>query len=61
MKTFETLGLLAFIATGAGLVLTTLLRQSMPWVVVSAVIGGGYVLGLINYYRSMCASGVKEK
>ena len=57
MKIIETLGLLAFIATGTGLILSSLLKQSIPWIVISAVIAVGYVLGLINYYQSMCSMG----
>ncbi|NLJ33421.1 MAG: hypothetical protein GX349_02365 [Firmicutes bacterium] len=61
MKTIDMLGLGAFIATGTGLILTSLLKQTGPWIMVAAVIAVGYFFGLYNYYKSMCRNEVKKK
>jgi hypothetical protein len=61
MGTIKAVGLCAFIATGTGLIISSLINQSIPWVIVLVIVAAGYVLGLINHYEYLRAEEVKGK
>ncbi|HHW91900.1 MAG TPA: hypothetical protein GX735_04290 [Firmicutes bacterium] len=53
MAKLKIIGFLAFVATGLGLIITSAVRQTSPWFLILAVIGVGYLFGLIKHSHSL--------
>jgi hypothetical protein len=55
MENLKKFGLLAFVATGGGMLLTSFLNQTTPWMIVVVLVAVGYIFGLIQHWENLCS------